>query len=260
MPRPPLSVTIITLNEEQNISRAIESVRGFAQEILVVDSGSTDGTTRLARHLGARVITNPWRGYGQQKNFAQTQATHDWILNIDSDEEISPELAAEIQMALDRDQGSGIRGYNVPRLSRYLGRWIRHGGWYPNRLVRLAHRSYAGWSEPDVHEEWQVRGAVMPLNFNLLHYPFRDIRDQISTNVRFSYLGSEALRKRGMKKNIFFLLWKPIGKFIETFLIKQGFLDGIPGFIISVNAAHSIFLKYAYLFEERGTGNENSHY
>ncbi len=260
MPRPPLSVTIITLNEESNIARAIESVRGFAQETLVVDAGSTDRTVEIARHLGAKIITNPWRGYGQQKNFASSQAKYDWVLNLDADEEVSPELAIEIQQTLERDEKQGVAAYSVPRLTKYLGRWIRHGGWYPNRLVRLANRKHALWTEPDVHEEWVVRGSVTPLVHDLLHYPFRDIGDQIQTNLRFSRLGSEALRKRGQRKNLFFLLLKPIGKFVETYFAKSGFRDGIPGFIISVNAAHSIFLKYAYLFEDAGKKNESSHH
>jgi glycosyltransferase involved in cell wall biosynthesis len=260
MPRPPLSVTIITLNEESNIARAIESVRGFAQETLVVDAGSSDRTVEIARTLGAKVMTNPWRGYGQQKNFAQSQAQYDWILNLDADEEISPELAVEIQQALERGEVQGTAGYRIPRLSRYLGRWIRHGGWYPNRLVRLANRKSAAWSEPEVHEEWIVRGPVLPLRHDIFHYPFRDIGEQIQTNLRFSRLGSRALQKRGMKKNLFLLLVKPIGKFVETYFAKAGFRDGIPGFIISVNAAHSIFLKYAYLFEDAGKKNESSHH
>lgn len=259
MSRPPLSVTIIALNEEKNIARAIESVRAFAQEVLVVDSGSTDQTTQVARHLGARVLTNPWRGYGQQKNFAQSQAAHDWILNIDADEEVSPELAIEIQQVLERDEGKAIRGYLIPRLSKYLGRWIRHGGWYPNRLLRLANRTYGSWSEPEVHEEWILSGAVLPLRYDLFHYPFLDIQDQISTNLRYSMQGSQALRKMGKRRSLRLLIWKPLGKFIETFIIKRGFRDGIPGLIISVNAAHSIFLKYAYLFED-SKKNENSHY
>jgi len=260
MPRPPLSVTIITLNEETNIARAIESVRGFAQEILVVDAGSTDRTVEIARHLGAKVITNPWRGYGQQKNYAQDHATHDWVLNLDADEEVSPELSIEIQHALEAGENQGIAGYSIPRLSKYLGRWIRHGGWYPNRLVRLANRKAAVWTEPDVHEEWVVRGPVIPLRHDLLHYPFTNIGDQILTNLRFSRLGSEALRKRGQQKNLLLLLLKPIGKFLETYIAKAGFRDGIAGFIISVNAAHSIFLKYAYLFEDSGKKNESSHH
>ncbi len=260
MPRPPLSVTIIALNEENNIARAIESVREFAQEVLVIDSGSVDQTVAVARNLGARVVVNPWRGYGQQKNFAQGQASHDWILNLDADEEVSPELAIEIQQVLERDDGKNVQGYSMPRLSKYLGRWIKHGGWYPNRLLRLANRRHGSWSEPEVHEELVISGSVLPLRYDLLHYPFLDIQEQITTNLRYSTQGSEALRKRGKKKNLFLLLAKPLGKFVETYLMKQGFRDGIAGLIISVNAAHSIFLKYAYLFDDAGNGNESSHY
>lgn len=260
MPRPPLSVTIITLNEEANLARAIESVRGFAQEILVVDSGSTDHTLEIARNLGARILSNPWRGYGQQKNFAMKQAANDWVLNLDADEEVSPELAVEIQQVMERDHGKNVSGYSVPRLSKYLGRWIKHGGWYPNRLVRVANRQQAAWTEPHVHEDLVVRGTVLPLGYDLLHYPFRSVSDQIVTNLKYSRLGSDKLRKRGFRKSLAKLILKPIGKFLETYFLKKGCLDGIPGFIISVNAAHSIFLKYAYLFEETSKKNENSHH
>ncbi|MFZ7115963.1 MAG: glycosyltransferase family 2 protein, partial [Bacteroidota bacterium] len=137
MLRPPLSVTIITLNEEKNIARAIQSVKGLAQEVLVVDSGSQDRTKEIARDLGARVLENPWPGYGQQKNFAQNQTTYDWVLNIDADEELSRELALEIQNVLEKESDKSVKGYLLPRLSFYLGQWIRHGGWYPNRQLRL---------------------------------------------------------------------------------------------------------------------------
>jgi len=245
-----VSASIITLNEEKNIARAIESVRSWVQEVVVVDSGSTDQTLEIARSLGARVIQNPWRGYGQQKNFAQSKVTHDWVLNLDADEAITPELALEIQNSLSKNEGKNIQGYLMPRLSFYLGRWIRHGGWYPNRSLRLYHRQHARWTEPDVHEECIVDGAVEILSKDILHYPFRRIEDQIETNLKFSRLGAVRLSKSGKKKNLPLLILKPIGKFLETFIIKKGFLDGMVGFIISVNAAHSIFLKYAYFYEE----------
>lgn len=251
MLRPPLSVTIITLNEEKNIARAIQSVKGLAQEVLVVDSGSQDRTKEIARDLGARVLENPWPGYGQQKNFAQNQTTYDWVLNIDADEELSRELALEIQNVLEKESDKSVKGYLLPRLSFYLGQWIRHGGWYPNRQLRLANKKHAKWTEPDVHEELIVLGAVRPLNSDLLHYPFTDIQDQITTNLKFSRLGAERLKKDGKAPSLFKLLVKPIGKFLETFFLKCGFLDGVAGLIISVNAAHSVFLKYAYSFEEK---------
>ncbi|OFZ17809.1 MAG: hypothetical protein A2X94_04380 [Bdellovibrionales bacterium GWB1_55_8] len=250
MSRPPISVTIITLNEESNIARAIRSA-SWADELLVVDSGSTDRTVQIASTLGARVLTNPWPGYGQQKNFGQKQARHDWVLNIDADEEISPELAAEIQTSLARIGAgeSNASAFSFPRRTYYLSRWIRHGGWYPNVRVRMADRKKAAWTEPSVHEDLKVQGEIVQLQGALNHYSFPTIESQILTNLRFARLGSEALRNRKQAPSLLKLVVKPLGKFLETYFLKLGMLDGISGFIISVNAAHSMFLKYAYLFE-----------
>jgi glycosyltransferase involved in cell wall biosynthesis len=250
--RLPISVTIITLNEESHIQRAIESVQ-WAQEVIVVDSGSTDRTVDIARSLGAQVVYHKWSGYGQQKNFAQSQASHDWVLNIDADEEVSPECRDEILHHLQEitSQNATIRGFLLPRKTFYLGRWIRHGGWYPNYLLRLAHRKYARWSEPHVHEQLLVEGETLKLNTPLHHYAFSSIEEQIQTNLRFARLGSQDLIRKGKKPSLIKLILKPIGKFIETYWIKRGMLDGLPGLIISVNAAHSMFLKYAYLMESR---------
>ncbi|MCM2277703.1 MAG: glycosyltransferase family 2 protein [Oligoflexia bacterium] len=245
----PLSVTIITLNEEENIGRAIRSV-SFADEVVVVDSGSQDQTVEIARGLGARVIHNPWPGYGAQKNFAQRNARNDWILNLDADEEVPPELAAELAAALrDALQTGRPRGFSMPRKTFYLGRWIRHGGWYPNLLCRLSDRRFASWSEPRVHESLVVQGETAVLRNPLHHHSFGSIRDQVLTNLRFAQLGSEELTRRGGRPGILRLLLKPPGKFVETYFLKRGFLDGLAGFIIAVNAAYSVFLKYAFTLE-----------
>ena len=258
MDKAPLSVTIITLNEEENISRAIQSV-SWADEIVVVDSGSSDRTVEIARSAGATVIHNPWPGYGKQKNFAQSKARNHWVLNIDADEEVSPELARDIQQAI-RKTGDA-HGYYFPRKTFYLGRWIRHGGWYPNHLVRLVDRRHAAWTEPSVHETLRVHGPVTGLSGDLLHYAFRSIHEQILTNLNFSKLGSQDLQRKGQDPSLVKLMIKPLGKFIETYFIKRGFLDGLAGFIISVNAAHSMFLKYAYLLEGRlGKSHETPHH
>lgn len=247
----PLSVTIITLNEERNIARALRSVQ-WADEILVVDSGSVDRTVEIAQENGARVIHNPWPGYGQQKNFAQLSARNDWILNIDADEEVSTELADRIRDFLgNKTLADRVRGLSFPRKTFYLGRWIRHGGWYPNFLVRMADRRFASWSEPHIHEALEVRGEVLRMELPLHHFTFHSIQDQILANLRYSKLGSQELRRRGRDPGLFFLLFKPLGKFLETYFLKRGFLDGMPGFIISVNAAHSMFLKYAYIIEAK---------
>ncbi len=252
--RPALTVTVITLNEERNLARALQSVQ-FAGEILVVDSGSTDRTREIAREHGARVLENPWPGYGQQKNFAQDHATHDWVLNIDADEEVPPALRDELLDALARpDAPDSPRGFLLPRKTWYLGRWILHGGWYPNHLVRLANRRFARWTEPPVHEEWKVNGAVRTLTHPLHHYTFRGIADQVRTNLRYSRLGYEQLLRKGRQASVGKMLWKPWGKFLETYFLKRGFMDGVPGLIISINAAHSLFLKYAYFFEKPENG------
>ncbi len=241
-----LSVTIVSLNEEAHISEALDSA-SWAAERIVVDCGSTDRTVEIAKAKGARVIHNAWPGYGQQKNFAQAQATQPWVLNIDADERIGPELRAEIEQAI---QSSRYAGYRIPRKTLFMNRWIRHGGWYPNYLTRLARRDRSRWTEPEIHEELRVDGDVGTLAAPLIHYTFDGIEDQVSTNLRYSAAGSRALRAKGKGPSVALLVFKPIGKFLETYVLKRGFLDGLPGFIISVNAAHSMFLKQAYLFEE----------
>lgn len=199
--------------------------------------------------MGARVLTHAWKGYGQQKNYAQSQAAHDWILNIDADEEVTPELAQAIQSSVSAAQAGPVHGFYFPRKTFYLGRWIRFGGWYPNHLVRVAHRQHSAWTEPTVHEELKINGETRLIDSPLLHYTFSSIQQQVQTNLRYAQLGSEVLRQKGQAPSHFKLIGKPIGKFFETFFLKLGFMDGLPGFIISVNAAHSMFLKYAYLHE-----------
>ena len=244
-----MSAIVITLNESESIARCLRSL-AWADEVVVVDSGSTDNTCELAKGLGARVLEHPWRGYGQQKNYANSQAKYDWVLSVDADEEVSPELQQEITEFLaagGRIHGVQYQGASLPRRTKYLGRWILHGGWYPNRLVRLANRKSAKWTEPSVHEAWQVEGPVWQLKNDLLHYTFKDVGDQVITNVRFSRLGAVVAHERGELGTIVRILFKPLGKFFETYIWKMGFLDGLPGLVISLNAAHSVFMKYVEL-------------
>jgi glycosyltransferase involved in cell wall biosynthesis len=259
MSRPLLSVTIITLNEEKNLTRTLASVR-WADEILVVDAGRTDRTVKIAEEFGAKVLSNPWPGYGKQKNFAQNHSSHDWVLNIDADEVVSDELRDEIRSRLE-EIGHGrltAQGFSFPRKAFYLGRWIHHGGWYPNYITRLANRRTAQWTEPSVHEELKVSGVVEKLEHPLHHYTFSSIEDQILTNLRYSKQGSLDLAIRHQNPSVLLLIFKPLGKFIESYFIKRGFLDGLPGFIIAVNAAHSMFLKYSFLFEVKIQKHESS--
>jgi glycosyltransferase involved in cell wall biosynthesis len=241
-----ISATVIALNEERDLPRCLESLK-FCDEIIVVDSGSTDRTVEVAKQFGAKVLVEPWRGYGAQKNFAMSQATSGWVLNIDADEVITPELREEILAEIGSDQPAA--GYAVARKTFYLGRWIRHGGWYPNYVTRLSQKALGQWSEPNVHEVLEVKGELRRLKNPMLHYTFSDIADQVRTNMRYAHQGALDLHRRGVPASYLKLIVKPFGKFIETYFFKQGCLDGLPGFIISINAAHSMFLKYAYLME-----------
>jgi glycosyltransferase involved in cell wall biosynthesis len=251
--RLPLSAVIITLNEEHNLPRCLASL-AWCEERLVVDSGSVDRTRELALAAGARVLENPWRGYGQQKNWALARAAHEWVFFVDADEEVSPELRAEIERFLGNPPEE-VAGADLPRKTWYLGRWIMHGGWYPNRLVRLVKRGRGGWTEPEVHESLELKGHVHRLERDLLHYTFRNVGEQVQTNIRFARLGARAALARGERGSWWRVLGKPVGKFLETYFWKLGFLDGFPGFVISINAAHSIFMKYVELRLEENSSH-----
>lgn len=241
-----ISATVIALNEERDLPRCLESLR-FADEVILIDSGSTDRTVEIAKQAGAKVIHEPWRGYGQQKNFAMSHARSKWVLNVDADEVITPELRDEILAEISSQNAAA--GYAVARKTYYLGRWIKHGGWYPNYVTRLVRKDLASWTEPNVHEELKVNGETRCLLNPMLHYTFSDIADQVRTNMRYARQGALDLRSKGSPPSYLKLLAKPLGKFVETYFFKLGFLDGVAGFIISINAAHSMFLKYAYLLE-----------
>jgi len=258
-PKLPISVTIIALNEEKRIGSAIESVREWVAEVIVADSGSTDRTREIAFDLGARVIEKTWQGFGSHKNFAQGHAKSEWVLNIDADERVSTELAKEIREVLSAPGTEDVVAFRIPRKTWFLGRWVMHGGWYPNYLVRLSRRTLCRWSEPEVHESLEPiaqsdSSRVSKLMHPLLHYTFEDLRDQIQTNVRYSYQAHLGLKRRGVPSSVVQLLIRPWVKFLECYFFKLGFLDGLAGFIIAVNAAHSAFLKYAYGVEDRLEG------
>lgn len=240
-----ISATIITFNEEHDLPRCLKNL-DFVQEVIVVDSGSTDRTVEVAKQLGAKVIHEPWHGYGAQKNFAMKQAKGPWVLNIDADEVITPELRNEI---LEEIRTPNAFGYAIARKTFYMGRWIRYGGWYPNYVTRLVRKEDSHWTEPNVHEELIAVGDLKRLKNPMLHYTFSDIADQVRTNMRYAKQGALDLKAKGVRPSYLRLLFKPLAKFVETYVAKFGFLDGLPGFIISVNAAHSMFLKHAYLFE-----------
>ena len=242
-----ISATLITLNEEKNIAAAIKSLH-WVDEIIVVDAFSSDNTVEIAKKLGAKVYTNSWSGYGQQKNFAHSKATHPWVLNIDADERVTQILATEIKEIMQNP--TSVDGYYISRKTFFLGKWIKFGGWFPNYTLRLSKRSCSSWTEPHIHETLTVNGITKKLSASLYHYTFTDINDQVLTNLKYSQFGYKTLLSKKVKPSLVNLILKPIGKFFETYFLKRGFLDGIPGFIISVNASYSMFLKYSYYYEE----------
>lgn len=237
-----ISATIITYNEERNIARAIESLR-CCDEILVLDSGSSDRTMELAANHGARVIESPWRGYAGQKNLASDSATYDWILSIDADEALSEALEAEIWQI--KKNGPQYDGYTMPRLAQYLGRWILHSGWYPDRKIRLFDRRRGHWQGEYVHESVKIDGRVGHLQANLLHFTCSSLSEHIKTMDRYTTLAAEQIVAEKQKVTWARLVLDPPWTFFQTYFLKAGFLDGTEGLAIANMAAVYNFLKYA---------------
>jgi glycosyltransferase involved in cell wall biosynthesis len=246
MPR--LSVCVITRDEAANIEACLRSV-AFADEWIVVDSGSTDGTREIARAAGARVIERAWTGYVDQKNFALDQAAGEWVLFLDADERVSDALRAAILAVLDASDAKD--GYTMPLLTRYLGRWIRHGGWYPDRKLRLFRRGRGRWVGGDVHERAEVDGSVGALDGDLLHYSYASIADHLVTIDRYTTLSAEQKHRAGARAGPVSLVLRPAAKFAVTYVLRRGFLDGVPGLVVAVTGAFYVFLKYAKLWELR---------
>ncbi|MCP4713531.1 MAG: glycosyltransferase family 2 protein [Deltaproteobacteria bacterium] len=245
--RDTLSVTIITLNEQDNIRACLESV-AWADEVVVVDSFSTDETVAICREYTDRVIQRKWPGFLKQKQFAHEQAGGDWILNLDADERLSPEAAEEIQAKVL--QGAcGADGFSFPRKSFYLNRWIRHGGWFPDYKLRLVRRSRGRWSGGNLHEKLVADGEAVCLNGPILHYVYRDIAHQLTTIDSFSKVAARELYLKGKRFHLALLLCRPLIRFLEMYVWKRGVLDGMAGLVIAVLSSYYVFLKYAKLWE-----------
>jgi glycosyltransferase involved in cell wall biosynthesis len=243
-PMPSISTTVITFNEERNIERCIRSVTPFSDEIIVVDSGSTDRTPEIAHECGARVITNEWPGYGKQKQFALEQTSSEWVFSIDADEEVSPELCAEIQ-ALDFTHA----GYKVPRPVWYLNRWVKHGVWYPGYVLRLFRRNAGRFSEDTVHESVEISGSIGRLKGDLLHYSFRDIDHHMVKMNEFTTLAANQMYGEGRRAGIHHMVFTPFFEFLKVYFSKRGFLDGTAGFVIAFLHSVYVFEKYSKLYE-----------
>ena len=247
---PNLSVVVITQDEASNIDDALGSVV-WADEIVVVDSGSTDETVALARRHTDRVSHRDWTGYGDQKNHATGLAAHDWVLSLDADERVSPELATEIRTLLGRDPPH--RGYRIPRTTRYLGRWIRTTDWYPDYQVRLYDRRVARWSTRKVHESVRVDASIGRLRHEIRHHSYRDLLDHLSRINRYTTLAAQELLDNGRHAGPLDLLLHPPVAFFRNYLIRRGCIQGVPGLVVSLMNACYVFLKYAKLWE---LGNE----
>ncbi|MEW6378887.1 MAG: glycosyltransferase family 2 protein [bacterium] len=247
---PKISATIICLNEERNIQRCLENL-DFVDEIVVVDSGSTDRTLEICRKFTDRVLYNPWPGHVQQKNFALDQAKHEWILSLDADEVVTPRLKESILHALQNDQGK-YDGYRVNRHVFYLGRWINHC-WYPEYKIRLFKKSKGRWAGKNPHDTVNLDGKYRDLDGDLEHYTYRNISHHLRTIDSFSSIGAQGKFEEGKAPRLSSLILNPLFRFLKLYVVKRGFLDGMPGFIIAVLGSYYCFLKYAKLWEMHHT-------
>lgn len=236
-----ISATIIAYNEERNIARAIESLR-CCDEVVVVDSGSSDRTVDIAEKLGARVVESVWRGYSGQKNYATEVSEHDWILSLDADEALSEALEGEIWQL--KKNGPDQDAYTMPRLAQYLGRWILHSGWYPDRKVRLFRRDKARWTGDFVHESVKVEGRVGHLEANLLHFTCTSLTEHLKSMERYTTLAAEQIVAQKRRVTYTQLLGDPLWTFFRTYVVKRGFMDGPEGLAIAYMAAFYNFLKF----------------
>ena len=243
---PKLTVTVITHNESTNVRRALESVR-WADEIVVVDSESTDDTVAIARGFTDRVLVRSWPGYVDQKNFAAAQASHDWILSLDADERVSADLAQEIRRVLNAAVPAA--GYRIPRRAFYLGRWIRSTDWHPDYQLRLYDRRRARWTGRYVHESVRADGQIHRLANALEHYPYRDLSHHVQTMDRYTTLAARQLFEDGRRASWLDIVVVPRLTFFRNYVLRGGFRDGMPGLVISAMNAYYVGLKFAKLAE-----------
>ena len=242
-----LSIVVIAQNEADRISKLLNSAK-FADEIIVVDSGSSDGTQQICKNAGARVIHQDWLGYVGQKQFAMEAANMCWILNLDADEWLSEDGVNEI-IAATKNAEDDVAAFSMPRLSFYLNRWIRHGGWYPDTKIRLVRKGRGRWVGDGIHEKLEVDGKVICLYQPILHAVYRNISDQVRTMNSFSTVFAENRNRPGSMWYVLLGLLHSFGKFLECYVWKLGIFDGLAGLIIAVNSSYYVFLKHAKSWE-----------
>jgi glycosyltransferase involved in cell wall biosynthesis len=242
---PKLTVTIIARDEAAHIAAALTSV-AWADERIVVDSGSTDDTIAIARPLATRVEVREWPGYGAQKNAAAALASHDWVLSLDADERVSPALAAEIQRVLTAPTAAA---YRMPRVTWYLGQWIRSTDWYPDSALRLYDRTRATWGDEFVHESLRVDGDVGALSGELEHRPYDDVADHLARINHYTTLAAAQMHRQGRRAGVWHLLGHPVAAFLRNYIARGGFKQGGTGLVVSLLNATYVLLKFAKLYE-----------
>jgi glycosyltransferase involved in cell wall biosynthesis len=242
-----ISVVIITYNEEKRLEPALKSVSDVASEIIVVDSFSNDDTVKIAKKYTKHVFQRKWTNFADQKNFANSKASFPWILSLDADERLSPELQRELLRI--KEEEPTCSGFSMPRQVHYLGRWIRHSGWYPDRKARLFRKDKAHWEGEYVHEKLVVDGKIQKLSGSIHHFTYRKISDHLAQINNFSELGAHKLYALKKKCRWYHLVFLPFFRFTKSFFWKAGFMDGFAGLVISVLNGYAIFARYAKLRE-----------
>jgi glycosyltransferase involved in cell wall biosynthesis len=243
---PKVSVTVITKNEAADLGAALESVQ-WADEIVVVDSGSSDDTVAIAKRFTDRVVVRGWEGYAAQKNIAAALARHDWILSLDADERVTAALADDIRRSLAHMPAH--RAYRIPRVTWHLGRWLRSTDWYPDSQLRLYDRTAARWTGAYVHESVVVDGSIGALTGELQHFAYRDIADHLETIDRYTTLAARQMHDGGRRAGLLRTAGHPPLAFLRNYVARGGFRDGMVGFIVSAMNAYYVFLKFAKLWE-----------
>lgn len=242
-----VSAVTIVYNEEKNLTACLDTVK-WADEIVVVDSYSQDRTIEIAQEHGARIFQREYGGHIDKKRFAVSKATHDWVFSIDADERATPELVDEIKEVLEKRR-EGYAGYDMPRITWHLGRWIRHGEWYPDRVTRLFRKSRMHYEGTEPHDKVIVEGQKGHLAGRLLHYNYHDFAHQIATVQAYSEHAAKAMFEQKRSAGVLNLAIRPTLKFLKCYFLKRGFLDGWPGFIIATTSAFYVLAKYAKLYE-----------
>lgn len=255
--RLPLACAVITRDEADNIGRCLASVVGLAREIVVVDSGSTDATRNIAREYGARVIERDWPGFAAQKQFAMDACDAPWLLSLDADEALDGPARAAIEALFAAGAQPAAAGYELNRLTWYLGDWVRYT-WYPEWRLRLVRRDRAAWREYNGHDYLAVDGEAARLGGHLLHYTYRNLEHHMQQSIRYARMSAEKLAAGDRRIPVSKLFFSPLGRFIRLYIFKQGWRDGWRGFLLAFSSAMSAVLKYAFALEARQWRNKSS--